>query len=67
VEIHGLEPLQLRDTTPENQKVDVNLLRARAQVHFLEGTATAEQLVDEIELIGFDARTSAFCMGPWFL
>ena len=57
----------MRDTTPENQKVEVNLLRARAQVHFLEGTATAEQLVDEIELIGFDARTSAFYMGPWFL
>lgn len=67
MEIHGLEPLQLRDTTPENQKVEVNLLRARAQVHFREGTATAEQLVDEIELIGFDARTSAFYMGPWFL
>lgn len=37
------------------EQVEVNLLRARAQVHFLEGTATAEQLVDEIELIGFDA------------
>lgn len=39
VEIHGLEPLQLRDTTPVRKCTSWR----------------AEQLVDEIELIGFDA------------
>eukprot|EP00438_Fugacium_kawagutii_P014754 Skav202478 [mRNA] locus=scaffold149:739130:741422:+ [translate_table: standard] len=42
-------------------QVEVNLLRARAQVSFRE--ATAEQLVDAIETIGFDARDLAAVLG----
>ena len=37
----------------------MNLLRARAQVSFAEATTTAEELVDEIESIGFDASILA--------
>lgn len=37
------------------EQVEVNLLRARAQVSYAEPTTTAEELVDEIESIGFDA------------
>ena len=37
----------------------MNLLRARAQVSYAEPTTTAEELVDEIESIGFDASILA--------
>lgn len=37
------------------EQVEVNLLRARAQVSYAEPTITAEELVDEIESIGLDA------------
>ena len=43
----------------------MNLLRARAQVSYAEATTTAEELVDEIESIGFDAsilESPCFCV-----
>ena len=46
-------------------QVEVNLLRARAQVSYAEATTTAEELVDEIESIGFDAsilESPCFCV-----